>query len=841
VLCAAVLVACGGGGSSSTDHPIGGRVEGLTGAGLVLRNNGVESLSVPAAGRFRFVEPVPNGANYAVSVATQPSGQTCSVANGSGTATRAVDDIVVTCQTAEPPPPPPPNTYAVGGNVAGLKGSGLVLQNNGGNDLAIASDGAFAFTTRLAAGAAYAVSVATQPGGQRCDVSRGSGTVANANITNVAVACQDVAPPPPPPQSYTVGGSVAGLASAGLVLQNNGGDGITVPSGATAFTFPTALAEGRGYDVRVATQPQGNDCAVTQGAGSVGNANVTSVRVSCGPIAPLAVLSATPANNTNEVPRNVVPTMTFSAALDPASLSASRLFAFDGASQTAVNHTASAQGAVLSIQPQRKLLPNVLHYSGSNIDIRGTRGERLPNSDASLVAFTTADAAWTGTPTVLGASEVAGATAASNRYGDTLLAWVEFGQGGSTLVLARQYSAATGQWGEPLELASTTGSGQRITQPVASVTDSGDAVVAWVATFDNAVFVVARHRAGANGTLTPPVVVGSGAGIGKLALAAQANDEVDLLWTTSGSVQTAHGRIYDASAWQEPRVLATAQSSEWSIPSQISFAVLPDGGAMVVWEEYARSNRHIAVRARRLDANGVPAGVEPSLISVAPGIDFSPSAAAQKDDGGNRSDYVTVAWLRAEGTEHRILARRWNAGTDTWDTPLTLAAVNAAEREMGAPTVVAAPGRWGRNRPTQVVWGEANPDNGVFRLRGVALPSPTGAPEAAVTLVADTEPLGNNPAVPVPRAVADRAGNLLVVYEHPLAYDPASGAFRTELRSLRRQGRTGLWSSAALPTTDSTTRKRPQLVSADETGSAWAFWVSVDPSKNQQIVGRPFD
>ena len=38
-------------------------------------------------------------------------------------------------------------------------------------------------------GAAYSVTVKTNPSGQTCTVSGGSGTVASANVTNVAVAC----------------------------------------------------------------------------------------------------------------------------------------------------------------------------------------------------------------------------------------------------------------------------------------------------------------------------------------------------------------------------------------------------------------------------------------------------------------------------------------------------------------------------------------------------------------------------------------------------------------------------------------------------------------------------
>ena len=79
-------------------------------------------------------------------------------------------------------------TYTIGGTVGGLTGTGLVLRNNGGNDRAIAADGAFTFATPVNAGSTYNVSVFTQPSGQSCTVTNGSGT-ANAPVTNVAVNC----------------------------------------------------------------------------------------------------------------------------------------------------------------------------------------------------------------------------------------------------------------------------------------------------------------------------------------------------------------------------------------------------------------------------------------------------------------------------------------------------------------------------------------------------------------------------------------------------------------------------------------------------------------------------
>ncbi len=84
-------------------------------------------------------------------------------------------------------------TYTVGGNVTGLAGSGLVLQNNGGDDLDIAADGSFVFATALDDLSLYAVTVLTQPTSpnQTCTVSNGSGAIAAANVTDVVVTCVD--------------------------------------------------------------------------------------------------------------------------------------------------------------------------------------------------------------------------------------------------------------------------------------------------------------------------------------------------------------------------------------------------------------------------------------------------------------------------------------------------------------------------------------------------------------------------------------------------------------------------------------------------------------------------
>ncbi len=79
-------------------------------------------------------------------------------------------------------------TQSVGGTISGLSGT-VVLENNGANDLSTSANGTFAFSTPLAEGAAYDVTVETNPTGQTCSVTNPSGTVAGADVTNVSVTC----------------------------------------------------------------------------------------------------------------------------------------------------------------------------------------------------------------------------------------------------------------------------------------------------------------------------------------------------------------------------------------------------------------------------------------------------------------------------------------------------------------------------------------------------------------------------------------------------------------------------------------------------------------------------
>lgn len=172
-------------------------------------------------------------------------------------------------------PAPPPATFNISVTVSGLDGTGLVLRNNGGNPLTITANGAATFSTALATGAQYAVTVDTQPSNpsQTCTVTSGTGTVANANVTNISVTCTT--------NRYTVGGTVAGLAGSGLVLLQ-GSEELAISADGD-FTFPTDVISGGSFDVRVLRHPvtPNQYCRVTNGTGSVTNAAITAISVEC--------------------------------------------------------------------------------------------------------------------------------------------------------------------------------------------------------------------------------------------------------------------------------------------------------------------------------------------------------------------------------------------------------------------------------------------------------------------------------------------------------------------------------------------------------------------------------
>jgi hypothetical protein len=131
-------------------YTIGGTASGLiSGAQLILSNNGTESLTVSANSSFTFATPVLS--SYSVTVASTsglPAGAYCSVSRGSGTPSANVTSVLVSCTTAVSNP-----SCGTGQALVGFNGaSGAIIDRiavrcadvvSGVVDTANASDGAF--------------------------------------------------------------------------------------------------------------------------------------------------------------------------------------------------------------------------------------------------------------------------------------------------------------------------------------------------------------------------------------------------------------------------------------------------------------------------------------------------------------------------------------------------------------------------------------------------------------------------------------------------------------------------------------------------------------------------
>src|SRR5258706_14787411 len=137
--------------------------------------------------------------------------------------------------------------FTIGGTVTGQTGTGLILQDNGGDNLTITGNTTFTFKTAIANGQPYNVAVFASPTGpvQTCTVSNGAGT-ANANVTNVAITCST--------GTVSIGGQVVGLLGTRLTLPDNGGDKLTLPP-PRPLTFKTPPPPGNAHPRTLIPQP----------------------------------------------------------------------------------------------------------------------------------------------------------------------------------------------------------------------------------------------------------------------------------------------------------------------------------------------------------------------------------------------------------------------------------------------------------------------------------------------------------------------------------------------------------------------------------------------------------
>ncbi|WP_313301679.1 IPTL-CTERM sorting domain-containing protein [Diaphorobacter sp.] len=121
----------------------------------------------------------------------------------------------------------PPGNFTVGGTVTGLPPGSQLILTNGTDTLTVDANGPFTFPNSVPDESSFTVLVGTQPNGAVCTVANGTGQIAGANATNVAVTCTAGNQPPGPGQATAVptlsewalilmSALLAGLAAVGL-------------------------------------------------------------------------------------------------------------------------------------------------------------------------------------------------------------------------------------------------------------------------------------------------------------------------------------------------------------------------------------------------------------------------------------------------------------------------------------------------------------------------------------------------------------------------------------------------------------------------------------------------
>lgn len=172
----------------------------------------------------------------------------------------------------------------LGGYVYGLLKEGLVVQNNGGPDLAIpAGASSFTFPQLISSDSDFEVKVKTLPPSTTCNVINGKGKSGAYSVTSVEIHCITT--------SYDLGGTITGLDAANLILIN-GSQQQVIPAGATSFTMTKfkedgktpdsgQVPDGQPYGITILQQPVGRTCTVTNGTGKMGSTAVNNVVVTC--------------------------------------------------------------------------------------------------------------------------------------------------------------------------------------------------------------------------------------------------------------------------------------------------------------------------------------------------------------------------------------------------------------------------------------------------------------------------------------------------------------------------------------------------------------------------------
>jgi len=158
---------------------------------------------------------------------------------------------------------------------SGVTKDGLILTNNGGDDLAVpAGASSFQFSRAVSTDDEFNIEVKQKPSNvKECTIANGKARANYYTIAQVSITCEIKTHP------FVI--KIAGLTSNGLVVVN-GTDRREVPANATTLEMSPVYEDGA-YGVTVLTQPTGQTCTVQNGTATMGttDTNNNNVVVNC--------------------------------------------------------------------------------------------------------------------------------------------------------------------------------------------------------------------------------------------------------------------------------------------------------------------------------------------------------------------------------------------------------------------------------------------------------------------------------------------------------------------------------------------------------------------------------
>lgn len=157
------------------------------------------------------------------------------------------------------------------GSISGITKDGLILTNNGGDDLAVLANAtSFQFSRAVSTDDEFNIEVKAKPSNvDTCTVTNGKSRANYYTIAQVSIACII--------KKHPLDIKIEGLTTNGLAVVN-GTDRKDVPANTTVQKMEPVYEDGA-YGVTILQQPAGQTCAVINGSGTMGSTDTNNNNV----------------------------------------------------------------------------------------------------------------------------------------------------------------------------------------------------------------------------------------------------------------------------------------------------------------------------------------------------------------------------------------------------------------------------------------------------------------------------------------------------------------------------------------------------------------------------------